>query len=86
MKGNIDITTNGYWYDDKSYLKHLEWQVIRLKLDKILFVIFLVILSILLVKYLINKYNKEVCYNMPFHQFVEDTRCNKYSINDFLNH
>lgn len=23
MKGNIDITTNGYWYDDKSkYLVH----------------------------------------------------------------
>lgn len=57
-----------------------------MKLDKILIIIFLIILSILLVKYLINKYNKEVCYNLPINQFVEDSRCNKYNINDFLNH
>lgn len=46
--------------------------------------IFIILLLILLARYLVNEYNKEVCYNMPFNQFVEDKRCNNFTINDYI--
>ena len=51
-----------------------------------IFIVDLIILLsiVLFAKFIINYYNKKVCYNLPLNQFAEDSRCSSYNIEDYI--
>lgn len=53
--------------------------------DKInMFVILVIVILVVAIYLTINEIRKQECYNMPINQYVEDTRCEKYTFEDYI--
>ena len=51
---------------------------------KTMMVIMIVLVIILGIRYAVGKIQKERCYNMPINQYVEDSRCEKYTWEEYM--
>lgn len=55
-----------------------------IKEAKIVLIILLFVIILIKIYYTVDKIEKERCYNLPLNQYVEDTRCNKYTFEDYI--